>query len=218
MCLLASSDRLRSHLVAVPVWVDKATAGRLAEPRGRVLLLHGKGSTFTCVVKCLTERSCLEERHTCEPVFAVFLFQQTLDVNKKLNCCTGILLESLDQLETVSNKEGLLYGVPVSIKENIAYKVFCSYLLPASLQDGNYTVQLLWHSWCSSGLCVACSYLTPLLSLPVFIWQHKNHDCSCGVIINLDQPAQKDSVLVEVLKRQGAIPFVKTNLPQGLLK
>ncbi|KAF3690997.1 Fatty-acid amide hydrolase 1 [Channa argus] len=79
--------------------------------------------------------------------------ESTLETNKKLNCCTGILLESLDQLKTVSsNIEGLLYGVPVSIKENFAYK-----------------------------------------------------------------PAEKDSVLVEVLKSQGAIPFVKTNIPQGLL-
>uniref|UniRef100_I3J195 Fatty-acid amide hydrolase 1 n=1 Tax=Oreochromis niloticus TaxID=8128 RepID=I3J195_ORENI len=94
-------------------------------------------------------------------------FQQTLAVNKKLNCCTEVLLESLDQLKTVgSNKDGLLYGVPVSIKENIAFK---------------------------------------------------DHDCSCGVIINLDQPAEKDSVLVQILKKQGAIPFVKTNLPQALL-
>ncbi|XP_070764432.1 fatty-acid amide hydrolase 1 [Enoplosus armatus] len=101
-----------------------------------------------------------------EDVFYSYM-EKTLDVNKKLNCCTGILLESFDQLKTVSsNKDGLLYGVPVSIKENIAYK---------------------------------------------------NHDSSCGVIINLDKPVQKDSVLVEVLKRQGAIPFVKTNLPQGLL-
>ncbi|XP_039908699.1 vitamin D3 hydroxylase-associated protein-like isoform X2 [Simochromis diagramma] len=93
--------------------------------------------------------------------------EKTLAVNQKLNCCTEILLESLDQLTTVgSNKDGLLYGVPVSIKENLAFK---------------------------------------------------NHDCSCGVIINLDQPAEKDSVLVQVLKKQGAIPFVKTNLPQGLL-
>ncbi|KAL4000448.1 NACHT, LRR and PYD domains-containing protein 1 [Sarotherodon galilaeus] len=93
--------------------------------------------------------------------------EKTLAVNKKLNCCTEILLESLDQLKTVgSNKDGLLYGVPVSIKENIAFK---------------------------------------------------DHDCSCGVVINLDQPAEKDSVLVEVLKKQGAIPFVKTNLAQALM-
>lgn len=66
-------------------------------------------------------------------------------------------------------------------------------------------------------MSLMCFYLT-LFSLSVFILQHKNYDSSCGVIINLDQPAQEDSVLVKVLKRQGAIPFVKTNLPQALLK
>uniref|UniRef100_A0A3P8S2U5 Fatty-acid amide hydrolase 1 n=1 Tax=Amphiprion percula TaxID=161767 RepID=A0A3P8S2U5_AMPPE len=91
----------------------------------------------------------------------------TLAVHKKLNCCTEILLESLDQLETVgSNKEGLLYGVPVSIKDNCGYK---------------------------------------------------GHDSSCGVLLHLEQPVQEDAVLVQVLKKQGAIPFVKTNVPQGLL-
>lgn len=28
----------------------------------------------------------------------------------------------------------------------------------------------------------------------------------------------EDSVLVQVLKRQGAIPFVKTNVPQSLIR
>ncbi|XP_069006420.1 fatty-acid amide hydrolase 1 isoform X2 [Embiotoca jacksoni] len=109
----------------------------------------------------------LQERSLSpEDVFYSYM-EKTLTVNKKLNCCTGVLLESFDQLKTVgSNKEGLLYGVPVSIKENLAYK---------------------------------------------------NHDCTCGLTLNLDQPAQKDSVIVEVLKKQGAIPFVKTNLPQALL-
>ncbi|XP_019936036.2 fatty-acid amide hydrolase 1 isoform X1 [Paralichthys olivaceus] len=103
---------------------------------------------------------------TPEEVFYTYM-EKTLDVNKKLNCCTGILLESFDQLKTLdSKKKGILYGVPVSIKENFAYK---------------------------------------------------NHDCSCGLVTDLDQPLQKDGVLVEVLKRQGAIPFVKTNLPQALL-
>ncbi|XP_072245751.1 fatty-acid amide hydrolase 1 [Leuresthes tenuis] len=101
-----------------------------------------------------------------EDVFYTFM-EKTLAVHEKLNCCTEILLESFDQLKTVgSNKDGLLYGIPVSIKDNVSYK---------------------------------------------------DHDCTCGVIINLDQPAQRDSVLVEVLKSQGAIPFVKTNLPQALL-
>lgn len=61
----------------------------------------------------------------CVCAHATFFFPiQALDVQRKLNCCTGILLESFDQLKTVaSNKDGLLYGVPVSIKENIEYEV-----------------------------------------------------------------------------------------------
>ncbi|XP_068599706.1 fatty-acid amide hydrolase 1 [Brachionichthys hirsutus] len=101
-----------------------------------------------------------------EDVFYTYL-EKTLSVNKRLNCCTGILLESIDQLKVLSSRKGgLLYGVPVSIKENTSYK---------------------------------------------------NHDSSCGLVVNVDQPAREDSVVVQVLKKQGAIPFVKTNLPQGLL-
>uniref|UniRef100_A0A3B3VQK8 Fatty-acid amide hydrolase 1 n=1 Tax=Poecilia latipinna TaxID=48699 RepID=A0A3B3VQK8_9TELE len=99
--------------------------------------------------------------------FKQLLFKQALAVHKELNCCTEILLESFDQLRTIgSNKDGLLYGVPISIKDNVSYK---------------------------------------------------NYDCTCGIIMNLSQPAKKDSVIVEVLKKQGAIPFTKTNLPQALL-
>uniref|UniRef100_H2V7W7 Fatty-acid amide hydrolase 1 n=1 Tax=Takifugu rubripes TaxID=31033 RepID=H2V7W7_TAKRU len=101
-----------------------------------------------------------------EDVFYSYM-DKALDVHKKLNCCTAVLSESFDQIKTIaSKKEGLLYGVPVSIKENIACE---------------------------------------------------NYDTSCGVISNLEQPAQEDSVLVKVLKEQGAIPFVRTNLPQALL-
>uniref|UniRef100_A0A8C8MMZ7 Fatty-acid amide hydrolase 1 n=1 Tax=Oncorhynchus tshawytscha TaxID=74940 RepID=A0A8C8MMZ7_ONCTS len=103
---------------------------------------------------------------TPEAVFHSYV-EKTLEVNRRLNCCTEVLLESWDQLEDIgSHKDGLLYGVPVSIKDNIGYK---------------------------------------------------GHDSTCGVICKLDLPATGDSVLVEVLKRQGAIPFVKTNVPQSLL-
>uniref|UniRef100_A0A667XM52 Fatty-acid amide hydrolase 1 n=1 Tax=Myripristis murdjan TaxID=586833 RepID=A0A667XM52_9TELE len=113
------------------------------------------------LTKCLRDGSL-----SPEDVFYSYM-EKTLDVNKRLNCCTGILLESFDQLKTVgSSKEGLLYGVPISIKENIDYK---------------------------------------------------GYDSTCGVVSRLEQPAPVDSVLVEVLKRQGAIPFVKTNIPQSML-
>ncbi|XP_061540544.1 fatty-acid amide hydrolase 1 [Phycodurus eques] len=93
--------------------------------------------------------------------------EKAIEVNKKLNCCTSILLESFEHLKTLDpNDRGLLYGVPVSIKENMAYK---------------------------------------------------NYDSSCGVVVNLGRPAERDSVIVQVLKRQGAIPFVKTNISQSML-
>ncbi|XP_043984263.1 vitamin D3 hydroxylase-associated protein-like [Gambusia affinis] len=109
----------------------------------------------------------LQEGSLCpEDVFYSYM-EKALAVHKELNCCTEILLESFDQLRTFgSNKDGLLYGVPISIKDNVSYK---------------------------------------------------NYDCTCGVLINLSKPAKKDSVIVEVLKKQGAIPFTKTNLPQALL-
>ncbi|XP_036377514.1 fatty-acid amide hydrolase 1 [Megalops cyprinoides] len=92
---------------------------------------------------------------------------KAVEVSKKLNCATEFLLESCDQLaEAEDHREGLLYGVPVSIKDNLAYK---------------------------------------------------GHDSTCGVICRLEQPAEMDSVVVQVLKKQGAIPFVKTNVPQALL-
>uniref|UniRef100_A0A669BYE6 Fatty-acid amide hydrolase 1 n=1 Tax=Oreochromis niloticus TaxID=8128 RepID=A0A669BYE6_ORENI len=129
---------------------------------------HPTTDSFFILALSLSEltKQLKEGSLTPEDVFYSYM-EKTLALNKKLNCCTEVLLESLDQLKTVgSNKDGLLYGVPVSIKENVAFK---------------------------------------------------DHDCSCGVIINLDQPVEKDSVLVQVLKKQGAIPFVKTNLPQALL-
>ncbi|KAG7488162.1 hypothetical protein MATL_G00032100 [Megalops atlanticus] len=92
---------------------------------------------------------------------------KAVEVSKKLNCATEFLLESCDQLaEAQAHREGLLYGVPVSIKDNLAYE---------------------------------------------------GHDSTCGVICRLEQPAEMDSVVVQVLKKQGAIPFVKTNVPQALL-
>ncbi|XP_067314992.1 fatty-acid amide hydrolase 1 [Pseudorasbora parva] len=93
--------------------------------------------------------------------------EKALEVNRNLNCNTEIITESVAQLKDINTqKKGLLYGVPISIKENITYK---------------------------------------------------GYNSTCGVVGKLDQPAVMDSVLVTVLKKQGAIPFVKTNIPQGLL-
>uniref|UniRef100_A0A8C9MIJ6 Fatty-acid amide hydrolase 1 n=1 Tax=Serinus canaria TaxID=9135 RepID=A0A8C9MIJ6_SERCA len=84
------------------------------------------------------------------------------------NCITEFLQESETQLRRAKlmEKPGLLYGVPVSIKDSI---------------------------------------------------DCQGHDSTLGFIKNLNKPAAEDSVVVQVLKRQGAIPFVKTNVPQSLI-
>lgn len=43
-------------------------------------------------------------------------------------------------------------------------------------------------------------------------------DSTLGFVKRLFQPAAEDAVIVQVLKHQGAIPFVKTNVPQSLLR
>uniref|UniRef100_A0A672PEF2 Fatty-acid amide hydrolase 1 n=1 Tax=Sinocyclocheilus grahami TaxID=75366 RepID=A0A672PEF2_SINGR len=103
-----------------------------------------------------------------QPDAVLYAFmEKALEVNKNLNCSTEIIMESVAQLKEINTqKKGLLYGVPISIKDNVAYE---------------------------------------------------GRDTSCGVVSKLDQPVLVDSVVVKVLKKQGAIPFIKTNIPQGLL-
>ncbi|XP_067846150.1 fatty-acid amide hydrolase 1 [Heptranchias perlo] len=93
--------------------------------------------------------------------------EKALEANKQLNCLTDFLPECQTQLQDLKGKgKGLLYGIPVSIKDNI---------------------------------------------------NCKGHDSTCGLRKFINQPVTEDSVIVQVLKKQGAIPFVKTNVPQTLL-
>ena len=59
-----------------------------------------------------------------------------------------------------------------------------------------------------------------LHGLPISIKEHicmAGFDATCGAKARLQQPADKDAVLVSVLKTAGAIPFARTNVPQLLL-
>ncbi|XP_042318583.1 fatty-acid amide hydrolase 1-like [Sceloporus undulatus] len=93
---------------------------------------------------------------------------KALKVNKDVNCVTDYLEDSESQLLQMKSqgKKGLLYGVPISIKDSVDCKGFVSTL---------------------------------------------------GLVKRLNHPAVADAVVVQVLKHQGAIPFVKTNVPQSLL-
>ncbi|XP_060087748.1 fatty-acid amide hydrolase 1-like [Heteronotia binoei] len=102
-----------------------------------------------------------------ESVFYAYM-DKALDVNRELNCVTDYLQDSESQLLHVKSqgKKGLLYGVPISIKDSI---------------------------------------------------NCKGHDSTLGLVKRLHKPATADAVVVQVLKQQGAIPFVKTNVCQSLL-
>ncbi|KFV80911.1 Vitamin D3 hydroxylase-associated protein, partial [Struthio camelus australis] len=59
-----------------------------------------------------------------------------------------------------------------------------------------------------------------LCCIPVSIKDHincKGHISSAGMVKFLGQAKEEDSVVVQVLKSQGAIPFVKTNIPQTMI-
>ncbi|KAF1480455.1 Vitamin D3 hydroxylase-associated protein, partial [Megadyptes antipodes antipodes] len=93
--------------------------------------------------------------------------ERALEVTQQTNCLRHFIPECEEQLQEIQQQreKGLLYGIPVSIKDHIG---------------------------------------------------HKGHLSTCGLVQCLGALVQEDSVLVKVLKRQGAIPFAMTNVPQSL--
>jgi fatty acid amide hydrolase len=45
----------------------------------------------------------------------------------------------------------------------------------------------------------------------------KKFDCTGGMSPMIGKPAKEDGVLVKVLKHVGAVPFVRTNIPQTMM-
>ncbi|XP_074732236.1 vitamin D3 hydroxylase-associated protein-like isoform X2 [Strix uralensis] len=93
--------------------------------------------------------------------------EKALEVTQQTNCLRHFIPECEEQLQEIQQQreKGLLYGIPVSIKDHIG---------------------------------------------------HQGHLSTCGLVQCLGTVVQEDSVLVKVLKRQGAIPFAMTNVPQSL--
>ncbi|KFW81327.1 Vitamin D3 hydroxylase-associated protein, partial [Manacus vitellinus] len=93
---------------------------------------------------------------------------KALEVNREVNCLTDFIHGCEDQLQKLKKQKekGLLYGIPISIKDHI---------------------------------------------------NCKGHISSGGMVKFLGQVKEEDSVIVQVLKHQGAIPFVKTNIPQTMI-
>ncbi|KAM8805807.1 vitamin D3 hydroxylase-associated protein-like [Eudromia elegans] len=90
--------------------------------------------------------------------------EKALEVNQEVNCVTAFIPSCLQRVQEMRNKKkGLLYGVPISIKD------------------------------------------------------HVDCGCTCGSEQKLSVPEQEESVLMRVLRSQGAIPFVKTNTAQCVI-
>ncbi|NXQ22616.1 VDHAP protein, partial [Peucedramus taeniatus] len=92
---------------------------------------------------------------------------EALEVNQEVNCVTDFIHGCEDQLQKLKKQKekGLLYGIPISIKDHINCK-----------------------GPISSG----------------------------GMVKFLGQVKEEDSVIVQILKHQGGIPFVKANTPQTM--
>ncbi|KFP81106.1 Vitamin D3 hydroxylase-associated protein, partial [Acanthisitta chloris] len=93
---------------------------------------------------------------------------KALEVNREVNCVIDFIHGCEDHLQRLKKRKekGLLYGIPISIKDHI---------------------------------------------------NCKGHISSAGMVKFLGQVKEEDSVIVQVLKHQGAIPFVKTNIPQTMI-
>ncbi|NXB39210.1 VDHAP protein, partial [Eulacestoma nigropectus] len=93
---------------------------------------------------------------------------EALEVNREVNCVTDFIHGCEDQLQKLKKQKekGLLYGIPISIKDHI---------------------------------------------------NCKGHISSGGMVKFLGHLKEEDSVVVQVLKHQGGIPFVKTNIPQTMI-
>uniref|UniRef100_A0A8C5K1Q0 Fatty-acid amide hydrolase 1 n=1 Tax=Jaculus jaculus TaxID=51337 RepID=A0A8C5K1Q0_JACJA len=109
----------------------------------------------------------MQKLHSGELSPEVVLFTyvgKAWEVNREVNCVTSYLADCEPQLAQAP-RQGLLYGVPVSLKECFSYK---------------------------------------------------GQDSTLGLSLNEGLPSECDSVVVQVLKLQGAVPFVHTNVPQSM--
>uniref|UniRef100_A0A5F7ZRQ9 Fatty acid amide hydrolase n=1 Tax=Macaca mulatta TaxID=9544 RepID=A0A5F7ZRQ9_MACMU len=109
------------------------------------------------------------EELSLESVLCSYL-EQALKVHQEVNYLMDFLGECKEELQALkklkTSDRGLLYGVPMSLKDT---------------------------------------------------YDCMGHDSTCLLAQFPEKPATKDGVIVKVLKAQGAIPFVQTNIPQTLL-
>ncbi|KAL5007167.1 hypothetical protein ScPMuIL_015973 [Solemya velum] len=88
-------------------------------------------------------------------------------------------------------------------------------------KDLNCVVEPIWEA---EEQAIACDFMTgkksPLHGIPVSLKENyhvQGYDSTGGMAKFIDCPQPDDNVIVKTLKEQGAIPFMRTNLPQTMM-
>ncbi|XP_053373624.1 vitamin D3 hydroxylase-associated protein-like isoform X1 [Mercenaria mercenaria] len=84
----------------------------------------------------------------------------------------------------------------------------------------NFIVEPVWEAIPLAAVCDLEKKKGLLHGVPVSIKENyfmKGYESTGGMSPLLDKPAKEDGVLVKVLKHQGAVPFVRTNIPQSMM-
>lgn len=87
-------------------------------------------------------------------------------------------------------------------------------------RDLNFIVEPIWEAIPLAEECDTQKKRLPLHGIPVSIKENyflKKFDCTGGMSPMIGKPAKEDGVLVKVLKHVGAVPFVRTNIPQTMM-
>ncbi|GFO03925.1 fatty-acid amide hydrolase 1 [Plakobranchus ocellatus] len=153
---------------------QKRRKKRQKEAKARTKLVHDKVAHIydadDIVQKPILELTDDLTSGQLTPIKVLNAFQnKALAVTNEINCVIEPITEAeewANALEASATPKGLLYGIPISLKENVAIE---------------------------------------------------GYDSTLGTEVMIGDVSHQDSVIVKVLKNQGAIPFMRTNVPQTLL-
>jgi len=139
-------------------------------------------------------------------------YQNSNDVHKKIIDASILTLKEYLKKKEVTSREIVISYATRCADVGLGYNLiadadFESALIEAE-EDDNFMKNNDYEKW------------PPLLGIPISIKDSFHIEgllSTLGYISQTDKPAKEDAYLVRVLKQLGAIPFVKSNIPQGVM-
>lgn len=131
--------------------------------------------------------------------------------DKILNSDATTLLEMLKTSQVTSEQILIAYFERVRTI-GLEYELITEIAFKEALDQARKCDQLRKEN---PSACKGVLFGLPISLKDMFILKDK--DASCGACAMLFKPAKDDGYLVKILKGEGAIPFVKSNIPQALL-